>query len=207
LSDDPRDVVLELNGLVTYAAVHTARPAAVADTLLRRPEVELAMYAVDDYVLVRSATGSAAIDCSGRQVRYRPIEGDPLGYALVLESMKAGGTLGDAGYAPDAAWLEATLDHAFPDAPRRIWDAFHRQVVNVPRVMVTMKDGYAAGLAEYEKYIDMKSTHGGLNQANSATFVATMTERPLGPMRMRDVLPSVEPDALRPVIGTRGDGE
>ena len=74
-------------------------------------------------------------------------------------------------------------------------------------MMITMKDGYAAGLAKYERYIDMRSTHGGLNQANSATFVATMTDRPHGPMRMRDVLPAVEPDALQPVIGTRGDDE
>ena len=63
-----------------------------------------------------------------------------------------------------------------------------------PRVMFTTKDGYCAGLTGYEKYITMESTHGGLNQINSATFLMSMTDgRVTGPMRSRDILSHIEP--------------
>ena len=58
----PKDVVLELNGLVTFASMYTSQPAKVAQVMLTRPEVELGMYMEGDRVIVRSAAGTAAID-------------------------------------------------------------------------------------------------------------------------------------------------
>jgi hypothetical protein len=59
--------------------------------------------------------------------------------------------------------------------------------------MVSMRDGSCAGLGSFEKLIKMASTHGGLNQVNSATFVMTMTGRTSGPLRTREVLEVLEP--------------
>ena len=41
--------------------------------------------------------------------------------------------------------------------------------------------------------IKMASTHGGLNQANSATFAITMTGRLHAAVRHEDVLATIEP--------------
>ena len=60
-------------------------------------------------------------------------------------------------------------------------------------VMLTLHDGYCAGNPTFDKFIHMASTHGGLNQINSATFIMTMTYRAKGPMKSRDILPTIEP--------------
>ena len=186
------DVVLEVNGLVTYAGVQTTQPTRVADALLSHPQVELAIYMQGDRVIVRDATHFAAIDCRDGRVGYTPIDGDVLGYVPL-----------HTGFATDEDWLSNTADDHWPDLPRRIWDAFHRTAVVPPRVMFTLKDGYCAGLKQFESFIDMASTHGGLNQINSATFVMTMcADRPLGPMRSRDVLNWLQ-SGFEPVVHTK----
>lgn len=188
------DVVVELNGLVTYAGVQTKQPARVAEALLPHQEIQLVMYMEGDRVIVRNALASAAIECRRGKLRYVPITGDVLNYQPMLIEMAAKGKVDADGYASDEAWLAATVDSQWPDAPRRIWDAFHRIAVYPPQVMFTLKDGYCAGLQEYTHFITMASSHGGLNQINSATFVMTMEhDRKPGPMRSRDVLQWLEP--------------
>jgi hypothetical protein len=188
------DVVVEINGLVTYAAVQTRQPERVAEALLPHREIQLVMYMEGDRVIVRDAKASAAIECRDGKLRYVPIKGDVLNYQPVLAEMAAKGKLDAKGFASDKAWFAATVDGRWPDAPRRIWDAFHRIAVYPPQVMFTLNDGYCAGLKQYARFIDMASTHGGLNQINSATFVMTMERgRKPGPMRSRDVLQWLEP--------------
>jgi hypothetical protein len=193
------DVMIEINGLVTYAGIHTRQPAKVADTLLHHTEVELAMYVQGDAVLVRSARGVARVECRDGNVLYRPDTADVLDYAPVIEHLKSTGKLSADGFPSDADWFAATLDHPWPDAPRRIWDAFHGTAVNPPTVMITLHDGYAAGLASFEKMMKIASTHGGLNQINTATFVMSMTKRITHPMRTRDVLQTLEPNYQIPL--------
>jgi hypothetical protein len=191
----PQDVFLEINGLVTYAAIDTLQPQSVADALLKHPEIELAMYLEGNRVIVRDGKGSAAIECDHQRLRYVVIDHDVLGYQSLPHPPAADGN----GFASDVEWLNATLDAAYPDGPRRLWDAFHATVVDPPRVMFTTKDGYCAGLTEYEKYITMESTHGGLNQLNSATFLLSMTGRVDKPLRSRDILGVIEP-GFEPVV-------
>jgi hypothetical protein len=191
----PRDVFLEVNGLVTYAAIDTLQPRRVADALVAHPEIELAMYLDGDRVIIRDGHGSAAIECSHQRLRYVLIDHDVLGYAAIVKSLDVDGD----GFASDDQWFRATRDATFPDAPRRLWDAFQATVVDPPRVMFTTKDGYCAGLQEYEKYITMESTHGGLNQLDSATFLMSMTGRTHGAMRSRDILGCIEP-GFEPVV-------
>jgi hypothetical protein len=191
--DGNRDVVLEINGLVTYAAVRTVEPEAVAKVLAAQPQIELAMYLDGDRVIVRNSCGSATVECKNRRVRYVPIDADILNYASVVDALKSAGKADADGFASDEDWFAATLDHEFPDAPRRVWDAFHGTVVHPPEVMLTLKDGYCAGLPEYEKFITMASTHGGLNQLNSATPIMSMTGRVKGPLKSKQVLSVLEP--------------
>jgi hypothetical protein len=66
--------------------------------------------------------------------------------------------------------------------------------------MLSIRDGFSMGLPSLEKYIDMKSTHGGLNQINCATFVMTMTGRLKDPVRHREVLRQLEPNITPRVL-------
>jgi hypothetical protein len=194
-----RDVVLDLDGLVTYLGIHTSHPAEVARVIVKRPEIELAMYMQQDRVIVRDGAGSAAVECRGGRLRYVPIDHDVLGYRPVIESLTSGGKMDIDGFASDEDWLAATVDHPFPDAPRRVWDAFHGQTINPPDVMLTIRDGFCCGHASLQTFIKMASTHGGLNQGNSATFLMTMTGRAAKPLRSRDVMATIEPGYLLPV--------
>jgi len=187
------DVVIELHGLVTYTGVRTMRPAAVAKALCGCPEVNLASYLDGEQLIVRNAKGSAAIECRDRKLRYLPIDEDVLNYAPVISKMRSQSKVDPDGYVADNDWFFATLDHEYPDAPRRLWEAFHGTVTHPPEVAITIRDGFCAGRPAFEAFIKMASTHGSLNQVNSATFVMSMTGRVKGPLRTRDVFRMIEP--------------
>ncbi|CAG0990522.1 hypothetical protein PHYC_02270 [Phycisphaerales bacterium] len=185
--------VVELDGLVNYAGVHTRQPAQVAGALVSNPEVELAMYLEQDHVIVQSRAGRARVDLLDARLKYTPIDADVLGYQPVIDTLRAAGKLDADGFASDRDWFDATVDHHWPDAPARLWEAFHGLAVNTPDVMITTAPGCYAGLASMEWFITMASTHGGFDQKDSATFVMTMTGRATRPMRSAEVLPIVEP--------------
>lgn len=187
------DVFIEINGLVTCAGICTKRPAEVASALLKDDRIELAIYLDQDRAIVRNANGEAAIEMHAGKLRYHPIKGDVLELNSLVAELKGQGIADADGFMDDATWFDQTLNLPWPNAPRRIWDALHRQVINPPTVLLSIKDGYYAGLPEYEKFIKMASTHGGLNQANSATFLMTMTGRLTHSIRHQDVLPTIAP--------------
>lgn len=193
------DVVIDTEGLVTYAGIHARCPAAVADALLRRGEIELALNMEGGRVLVRDRRGRAAIEKKGGGLRYIPLDRDVLQYRPVIDLLKKSGRLTSEGFASAEDWLSATVEHEWPNAPPRIWDAFHGIVVCTPDLMVTLKDGYHSGMTLFESCIDLRSAHGGLNQVNSATFLLSMTGRTGGPLRSRDVLDAIEP-GYRPCV-------
>jgi hypothetical protein len=195
----PRDVVLDLDGLVTYLGVHTVKPEEVTNVLLTRDEVELVTYMQQDRVIVRDQKSKAAIEYRSGRFKYDPIEGDPLLYQPVVQYLLINGKLDGDGFVADADWFAATVDQQFPDAPRRLWDAFHGLVVNPSTIMLTVKDGYSAGDERLRRFITMLSTHGGLNQLNSATFLLTMTGRATRPIRSHEIIPTVEPGYELPV--------
>ena len=178
----PRDVFLEMDGLMTYFGVHTTQPVAVADALLTMRELELVMYMEGAHIVVRDHRGAARIRLEDGRYIYEPGSADVLGY----------GDLADQALTREQ-WLARTADHTFPDAPPRIWDAFHGIAVSTPQVMVTVRDGYHSGITWFELFIDMKSTHGGINQGNSAAFLMTMTRPVEGPLRSAEVLDAIEP--------------
>lgn len=195
----PNDVVIDLNGLVTYIGMHTRRPGPVADAVLSSEQVELVTYLEGDRVVVRNQSGRATIERRGGAYRYTAIDDDVLGYAPVIGSLRAQGMIDPDGFIEDKYWFEATLNHQFPDAPHRLWTAFHGQVISPPDVMITMRDGFCAGDETFRKFIDMQSTHGGLNQVNSSTFLMTMTGRATKPLRSAEIFPTIEPGYELPV--------
>lgn len=187
------DVVIAMDGLVNYAGIHTRRPADVAAALCVHPEIELTMYMSGERIIVRDARGSAAIERRGLLLRYVPIDHDVLEYGPIAEHLRAAGKADADGFAAARDWFDATIDHQWPNAPVRLWEAFHTMAVSTPDVMITTRTGYYAGLASMEIFIDMASTHGGLNQVDSATFLLTMTGRAHGPLRTEEILKTIEP--------------
>jgi hypothetical protein len=189
----PKDVVLELQGLVTYTGVRTNDAAPVAAALCTCPQVSLAIYQNGTRLIVRGSKGSALIEQRRHKLRYAPIEDDVLGYQELIAKLRDDGKADAEGYISDEDWFSATLDQEYPDGPRRLWDAFHGGAVNPPEVMITLRDGYAAGRKDFERFIKMASTHGSLNQVNSATFLMSMTGRVNKPLKSEQVLGIVEP--------------
>ncbi len=193
IRDRERDVVPEINGLVTYFGVHTARARRVAEVFASRPEIELVAFLENETVVVRDGDGEAGIERRGNRYRYRAVSGDPLEYDAVTTHLRSADLVDSDGFIADRDWLSATADHRFPDGPRRLWDATHGQVVNPPQVFCTLRDGRCAGLPAMEAWIDMRSTHGGLNQINSDAVLLTTVAPIQGPLRTREVIGAVEP--------------
>ena len=191
--DSENDVVLDMDGLVNYLGVHTRRPKRVGDLLVNCPEVEFVVYKDGESIVVRTTNGSAMISKVDDTFRFVITAGNPLGYATTIEAMREAGRLSADAAAPSDVWFSQTVDHEYPNAPVRLWNALHANVRYPPDLMVGIRDGYYVGDPSFEKYINMKSTHGGLNQINSAAVILTTTGRVGGPLESRNVLRTVEP--------------
>jgi hypothetical protein len=188
------DAVLELHGLVTVTGIHVNEPERLAMSLVKHKEqVQHCFYQKDNRTIIRNSDGAAAVEIKDHKLRYVPIDADPLNYAPVIKAMQAKGLADADGYADDKAWFDFTIDHEYPDAPRRVWDAFHGKVGNLPDLLMTTNDGWCAGRPDFERYILMLSTHGALNQANSAGMIMTMTGRVKGPVLHEAAIDTVEP--------------
>lgn len=187
----PRDVFIEMDGLMTWFGVHTSQPVAVSAALLADvPEVETITYMDGFEIVVRNAQGQARIVMADQKLIYSPQDGDPLDY---------GDDLSDVALSRDE-WFERTADHVFPDAPSRLWDAFHGQTRSNPQVMVTLRDGYCAGIEWFQWFITPRSTHGGLNQINSAAVLMT-TKGPInGPLRSGEAIDAIQPGWVPTIV-------
>lgn len=190
---EDRDIVSDRDGLVNYAGFHTRKAGAVSDILARQPHVQFVAFMRGEEVIFRTPQGDASIAKREGRYRYRPETGDPLGYAPVVAKLTAEGRATEDGFVSSGDWFRATKDLHFPDAPHRLWQAFHGEVVNPPDVMLALDDGYCAGIGAFETFIRMKSTHGGLDQINSATFLLDMAGRAREDLRSEDVLRTIAP--------------
>src|SRR2546421_431473 len=85
--------------------------------------------------------------------RCVPMSADVLKYRAITNRVGTEGKLDADGFASDADWFAATLDATFPDAPRRLWDAFHGQCVSPPEIMITLHDGYCSGYSTLQRFI------------------------------------------------------
>jgi hypothetical protein len=151
------------------------------------------MYKQGDRVIVCSGRGSAAVEHRAGRFRYQPLDADVLDYGDVIHQLQNQGKADADGFVADRDWLDATLEHEWPDAPPRLWKAFDGLTLNTPDLMVTLDDGYCTGLGFLELFISMASTHGGLNQLNSATFLMSTTGRANRPLRSDEIFPCIAP--------------
>jgi hypothetical protein len=195
--DSINDVVLDLDGLVNYFGVHTRQPTLVADLLVNHPEVEFVVHKQGEDVVVRTSAGSATITKADNKYGFTITSGDPFGYAATIASMQQAGVASQADTASSQVWFSWTVDHEYPNVPVRLWNALHANVRFPPDVMVGIRDGHYAGDPSFEKYIQMKSTHGGLNQINSAAVILSTTGRIDEPLESRNILHTLEADQKR----------
>jgi hypothetical protein len=189
----PNDVAYIRFGLETYASFATDSPERLAADLAAAEAVELVSFADGDRVVVLGAGGGrAVVHRRGRRYRYQAVRGDPLALKPLLDGLEA-----DANGTIDAdALLTATADHRYPAPLQRLWRAHFALVENPPDVIVSLADGYYSGSGAFSRAVTVASTHGGLNRANSTTFIMS-TIGPLPPvMRSADV-----PANMRRLIG------
>ncbi len=180
---EPGDLVLTPYGLVSSFEAYTEpeEAASVSSTLVQALGVDLCVARREDALVVENRDGRARVDRrEGETIewRYVPETGDPLDYEAVAARLAA--TSG-AEFHSDAAWLEATGEHRYPDALYRISRAFDL-VVNPASVLCSLEDGYMYGMATTERLArasgsTVKWTHGALFREASLGFLLTDDER------------------------------
>ncbi|MCJ7544923.1 MAG: hypothetical protein MUP47_10260 [Phycisphaerae bacterium] len=188
-----RDVASVRFGLETYASFGCRRPAELAADLAECPGITVASYVEGDSVVVRSAGGArAVIRKKGDRYGYEVQTRDPLALQGILASLQA-----DAGgFYDDRGVFAATADHEFPDPLQRLWRAHFSVAKHTPDVIVSLANEYISGAASFGGAVKVASTHGGLNRANSTTFIMST----IGPlpalMRSADI-----PAAMSTLLG------
>ena len=194
----PNDVICIEFGLVTYSAMYTDHPAKLADALVTLPQVNLVMYRdrTNDTIVVRNAADSARISRTQTGYTYRTETGDPLELNAIVARLTAEGKVAQDGSIDDAALLQATADHVYPDALARIYQAFYGLAKHPPDLVATIRDGRFCGASNLAGSVDVASTHGSLNAINSVTFVMS-TIRPIDRTvqisELKDILPEIIP--------------
>ena len=195
----PNDAVYVQFGLVTCANFATLRPAALAGDLTDCPGVELTSYADKDTVVVLAPGAErAVVRRKANRYSYQAVSGDPLKLKEILDRLQADA---DGYYDPDAL-LAATATHTYPAPLQRIWRAHFGLTQNTPDVIVSLADTYFAGKASFSGSVEIASTHGGLNNKNSVSFIMS-TAGPLPQlMRSADI-----PAAMKTMTGKTFPGK
>jgi hypothetical protein len=217
-----RDVVFVRFGLLTFASFCTRSPAELAADLAALDGVDVVSYAEGDKVIVLAPAGQRAeITRAGDRYGYKAISGDPLRIGEILKGLDAadgtsdggGGTQAAAGGTHDAAdstsaadgtsdsagstydgaeLFRATYMHEYPAPLQRLWRAHFAEVDNPPDVMASLANNYFAGEHSFAGSVSVASTHGGLNQTNSTTFIMSSAGPLPDVMQSRDVSPAIE---------------
>lgn len=192
LSGD-RDAVYIRFGLETYASFAAFKPADLAADVIGCKGVELASYVEGGNVVVLGADGSrATIRRKAGRYGYEAVQGDPLRLKDILARLQA-----DSDGTYDAAeLLKATVLHVYPAPLQRLWRAHLGLVENPPDVIASLADEYYSGSQAFSGFVNVASTHGGLNYRNSTAFIMS-TIGPLPPvLQSRDI-----PKAMKELTG------
>ncbi len=181
----PDDVVYIRFGLETYASFYARDPARLAEDLSACQGVQITSYIADGTVHVLGPEGSRALvgRTEGGNYTYRPLKGDPLELAGVLAKLTP---RPDGGYDPDEM-LAASARHVYPIPLQRLWRAHTTLAQNPPDVIVSLADDYYSGSKAFASIVDVVSTHGGLNFANSSAFAMSSAGPIQSPIRSRQV--------------------
>lgn len=180
----PGDVVVGTFGVNGYAPLYCddAHAETTARAMLAHPGVDLAAWhAGPGEVRVISDEGDATVrwsdDGSARLLRYEAGSADPLALLPAVERLRAQGRLDAAGFATAEAWLAATADDAYPDAPWRLVEGLTgAHVVNRATVLLSLEPGWAWGWKSAAVFAwfrggALEGTHGGLDRDSSVGFL------------------------------------
>jgi hypothetical protein len=183
---DPEDVVASTFGVVGYGALYVA-PAlaeAAARGIVRHEGVELAAWSPEPCTVdVVSRDGRARVrwraEGEGRRFACECAGLDPLRLDEVRRRLAREARLGPDGFAADRDWLAATADGQYPDALRRLADAFAGdRVRSRAPVLFSLAPGRAWGwrsahVAARFAGGRIEGTHGGLDRDSSLGFLLT----------------------------------
>ena len=173
------DMAYSLPGLVASAAMyaHPERADDAARCLAGLEGVDLVAVARKDAVgvLAGDAEGEVRlVPGDVEQYAYRSVRGDPLG---LLPAGAAPGA--EQVFAQDQA-LALTMTAPRPDVLRRVWRAFHGEVVHPATLVVSLADGYEVGNSKLRMMTKLRGghlgTHGSLTR-NASTGVIASTWR------------------------------
>lgn len=186
------DVVAISYGLVTCMAFHTNDAAGVAEVLVGDPRVSVAAWLDDNAVMVADFTGRARIEHDGSRYRYIMETGDPLRLTEILDRLRGQGLVDAEGWIDDADLFRATVDAPYPDAVKRLWEAFNGLVRYPSDLLVSLADGWCTGNGGFAVALGkFASTHGSLNYVNSMTFAMTTWGDLPETMRLEEVMPAI----------------
>ena len=180
------DVIAATFGLVSYGALflRSDRAEIAASAVAGHKGVNLAAWvSAEREISVVSKQGKATIHWTGERgglrLAYRPGSGDPLQLTDTLERLSDANLLDDRGFASENDWFTQSALAAFPDGPRRLFDALTGTYVkNVATVMFSLRAGYAWGWrsGHASSWLNggrIEGTHGGLDRDSTLGFFLT----------------------------------
>jgi len=196
---DARSVVIPGYGLIGAVALYL-HPENVEDVCRIAQEVPGVDFCVfrerggePPVVIIQGRHGRARLrfDPMREAFRYEVAWGDPLRLLPVWEALRREGKAYPDGFIPQAVLLEATAEHAYPDAARRLYEAMGgRQVENPADLLLSLQDGYYFGSRRFDWFVRLRSTHGSLTARSSIGFLMSTDVRFARPLTAREVLPA-----------------
>lgn len=179
-----RDLVLVDYGLISSFELYTQPDAGweAARAVVGVDGVDLCVTPTAEGWRVVSSRGDALVERrlqgGEEQWAYRPLDGDPLGYAPVVEELRrrAGAAAGRRWFGEEA-WFEATREHHYPDALYRLARAFDL-VANPASAVCSLAPGSIYGSSLTQRSADLsvgalRWTHGALYRETSLAFLLT----------------------------------
>jgi hypothetical protein len=173
-----QDVVLPTVGIESWVEIHNSpsETERLLQLLWHMKGVDVLMARAPGhagrFIVMNSKGERAVIDWNSAKdsFRYSPENGDPIGYRPVVEALAAKNQLDSDGFAPDAAWVAATLAHHYPLALQRIVRGLTRVTLNPATILISLNNDYvnSGWLVKHgSELVTFGGTHGGLDDINS----------------------------------------
>jgi hypothetical protein len=174
------DVVLPTSGIEDWIEIHNApsetEKLAGQLTRLKGADVIAARIRSGHFLVLNPADERAVIDWNptNHTFRYSTLNGDPLRYKPVVQTLTRDGKLDADGFATADDWMNATMTNHYPLALQRIARGLTSVTLNPATILVSLDNHYvhAAALINAGSRLESTgSTHGALDDINSMGIV------------------------------------